>query len=407
MNKILLKIFIIILIIMLLVAFSSSYSALNLENLAVVVAIGIDTSKDNKLDITFQFTDALSVSESGSSESAPSILYTVETSSITSGINLMNSYIGKEVNLSHCKVIAFSEKIAARGISDEIYTLINDAQVRPSTNIVVSKCSAKYYLQNSKPIFENLITKYYEVFSNSSQHTGFTVNATVGNFFDDLLTKSGQPFAILGGVTNDSTNYSSNIDSEKDFTSKSNSSAITGKTNSENMGLAVFKNDVLVGELNSIETLCSLIVRSQVDSFLISVPNPNKSNSYVDLHLTPLSESKIKVTIINGTPYIDIVLKFTGRIYSMEANSDYLSSEMLNLISNSCNSYLESIITDYLYKTSKNFKSDINNFGNDAKRSFLFAKDFSDYNWNEKYKDSFFNVHVNSSIQSSSILTES
>ena len=348
MNKILLKIFIIILIIMLLVAFSSSYSALNLENLAVVVAIGIDTSKDNKLDITFQFTDALSVSESGSSESAPSILYTVKTSSITSGINLMNSYIGKEVNLSHCKVIAFSEKIAARGISDEIYTLINDAQVRPSTNIVVSKCSAKYYLQNSKPIFENLITKYYEVFSNSSQHTGFTVNATIGNFFDDLLTKSGQPFAVLGGVTNDSTNYSSNIDSEKDFTSKSNSSAITGKTNSENMGLAVFKNDVLVGELNSIETLCSLIVRSQVDSFLISVPNPNKSNSYVDLHLTPLSESKIKVTIINGTPYIDIVLKFTGRIYSMEANSDYLSSEMLNLISNSCNSYLESIITDYL-----------------------------------------------------------
>ena len=154
MKKIIKKIFVIILILMLLLAFSKSYSTLNIDNLSIVVAMGIDTSDKNLLQISFQFTNASSVSESGTSEQSPSIIYTVDASSISSGINLINTYIGKEVNLSHCKVIAFSEEIASRGISEEIYTLVNDTQVRPSTNIVISKTSARYYLENSKPLFE-------------------------------------------------------------------------------------------------------------------------------------------------------------------------------------------------------------------------------------------------------------
>ena len=67
MKKIFKKIFIILLILMLLLAFSKSYSTLNVDNLSVVVAMGIDTSDKNRMQISFQFTNASSVSESGSS----------------------------------------------------------------------------------------------------------------------------------------------------------------------------------------------------------------------------------------------------------------------------------------------------------------------------------------------------
>ncbi len=407
MNKIFKKIFIIILIIMLLLAFSKSYSTLNIDNLSVVVAMGIDVSDKNNLKISFQFTNPSSVSESGTSEQSPSIIYTVDASSISSGINLINTYIGKSVNLSHCKVIAFSEELATRGISDEIYTLTNDTQIRPSTNIVISKTSARYYLEQSKPLFENLITKYYEVFSASSSYTGFTSNATIGDFFDSLICHSCEPYAILGGVTNNSTEYTGATNSENDSSTKSNSSSLSGQSTAENTGLAIFKDDVLVGELDSIETLCFSIIRNNVDGFLISVPNPNKSNSYIDLHLTPLTGPKVKVSISNGTPYITLDCRFTGRIYSMEDGADYLDSTMLDQISDSCNSYLETTITEYLYKTSKALNSDINGFGKIARKNFLTLNQFYDYNWSEKYKDSFFNVTVNSAIRSSSLLTES
>ena len=401
------KIFIVILLILFIFAFSKSYSTLNIDNLSIIVAIGIDISEKNNFDVSFQFTNPSSVSESGSSEQSPSMIYTVSASSLSSAINLINTYIGKEVNLSHCKIIAFSEQFANNGISNEIYTLVNDTQIRPSTNIVITKTTAKYYLEHSKPLFENLITKYYEVFSASSRYTGYTCDATIGDFFNNLVSQSCQPYAILGGVNQETTKYNGSTNSEKDSSTKPNSSQLSGESTAENTGLAVFKDDILVGELNSVETLCFSIIQNNVDGFLISVHNPNKSNSYIDLYLTPLVEPNIKVSLPNGSPFVSLKLNFSGRIYSMEDGSDYLNTDMLNLISDSCNSYLQSIITDYLYKTSKDFKSDINGFGITARKNFLTLNDFNSYNWNKKYKDTFFEVKVDSSIKSSSLLTDS
>ena len=400
------RFFILITMLIFLVAFSGSYSALSIDNLSTVVAIAIDSSNTNKLRMSFQFTNASSVSESGSSEQSPSIIYSVDCSSISNGINLMNTYIGKELNLSHCKVIAFAEELAVHGIAEEVYTLFNNAQIRPSTNIVITKCSAKYYLENSKPLAENLLTKHYEIFANSSKSTGYTVNATLGNFFSSLVCSSCESYAILGGVSSEDNETTTGIDSQKDSSNKSNSSSLTGRTSSENIGLAVFKDDKLVGELNSIETLSFLATRNEISSFLVSVPDPNDSNSYIDIYLTPVIDTNVDIDIINGSPYIKVSYSFTGRIYSMKQDSSYLDDDVLQKVSQSCSSYLKTVFSNYLYKTAKDLNSDINAFGKNARSNFLTIQEFEDYNWLEHYTDSFFDVSVDASIRSSYLLTE-
>lgn len=405
MNKIIKRFFIFILVIILFLAFSGSYTSLSIDNIETVVAIGLDTSTTNNLKVSFQFTNSSSVSESGTTEQSPSMVYSIDASSISSAINLMNAYVGKELSFSHCKLIAISEELANAGISDEIYTLINDIQIRPTANIVISKCTAKVYIENSKPLFENLLTKYYEVFSNSSKYTGFTVNATIGDFFNSLVCKSCEPYAILGGLNSENSSDSSSIESEKDVTGKSNESNIQGELGTENFGIAVFKQGQIVGELNSIETMCFLTTRNNVDGFLISIPDPNSEEGIIDIYLTPTSNTTIKVKLLNGSPYIKLNYRFSGRIQSASENTNYLDDSLLNEISSACNNYLESILSDYLYKTAKTFKSDINGFGQEAKKNFLTLEDFEDYNWEEKYKDSFFDVNVSASIKSSLLLT--
>ena len=219
MNKLIKNIFIFILIILFILAFSNSYLSLSIDNLAYVLAIGIDKSDINKLQVTFQFSTTNAVSEGGSTDKAKSIEKTVDASSLSSAINLMNSYMGKQINMSHCKVIIFSEELAYEGISDEILTLINDTQIRPSANIIVSKCDAKYYLEQTKPELENLISKYYEILSNSSTYTGAIPDATIGDFFNALTCKTCMPYAILGNVNS---------------------------SQSENIGLAAFSDERLV-----------------------------------------------------------------------------------------------------------------------------------------------------------------
>lgn len=389
MKKWIRNITIIALIFVFITAFSSSYSSLNIDNLTYVLAIGIDLTNNNELEVSFQFTNPIPAESSASEKSTP-IINAVTASSLSKAINLVNGYQPRQLNLSHCKIIVFSEEIAQRGISDEIYTLINDTQVRPSSNIVVSKCTAKDYLEQTNPEIENLISRYYEIFADSSRYTGHMPNATIGDFFNSLICNTCEPHAILGGLN---------------LNNNSNDSSVQGENNVENIGVAVFNNDQLVGELNSYDTICFLNFRNKVDRFLISIPDPFDSNETLDIYVTPKSSPKIKVDT-SSSLYIDIKCDFTAQIYSMSNNSKYLSDDVLDTISNSCNSYLENMFLEYLYKTSKEFKSDINGFGNFAAKNFLTISEFENYDWLNKYKDAFFNVEINTSVKSGMLILE-
>lgn len=308
-------------------------------------------------------------------------------------------------------MIVFSEDLAKKGIADEIYTLMNDMQIRPSSNIVISKCTAEYYIYNTKPLLEPLLAKYYEKFANSSQYTGYTSNATIGDFFDKMICHACNPYAILGGVNlelpEDSNDDSNDITSSTEASSKSNHSTLSGSTTSENIGLAVFRDGVMVGELNAIETLSFMCINNDIKGFLISIPDSSVESGYLDVYLKPEKKPKIDVSLTNGSPYVKVNCRFSGQIYSMSKDVNYLDDKALTAVSDACDSYLKYVFTEYLYKTSKDLHSDINGVGTHALKLFLTSGEFEDYNWKNAYKDSFFDVSVSTSVKSSALLSES
>ena len=95
-------------------AFSSSYTSHNMSNLAYVLALGIDIGENAKMKVSAQFTnsDSFSPSSSSSDEASGIVLVSGESNSIYSCLNLINTYIGKEINLSHCSAVVFSEEFA-------------------------------------------------------------------------------------------------------------------------------------------------------------------------------------------------------------------------------------------------------------------------------------------------------
>ena len=99
--------------------------------MSYAVAIGIDKGDTTKLKISFQFSKPTSDKES--SKTPSSYIYSIDCDSIYSGINLTNSYISKQVNLAHCKILIFSEEIAYDGISEEITTSLTNKKEEPET----------------------------------------------------------------------------------------------------------------------------------------------------------------------------------------------------------------------------------------------------------------------------------
>ena len=398
-------------VVLILTTFFGINSVNSMDNLAYVVAIGFDIKDTGKLELSFQIAlpsgGESGSSSSSSSQSSSSIVTGVECNSFESGINLVNSYLSKELNLSHCKAVVFSEEIASQGISEYLYTLINHVEIRPTCNVIVSKCNAKYFLNNSSPLLEQLSSKYYEIASTSERVTGYTYNITLLDFFSDFADSFTESFAILGSVNDGNANNAdaSSSDVKTDDSYVASETPIDSQKNIENLGLAVFKGDKLVGELNGIECISHLILTNELDNAVISVPSPFESTNYIDLYITN-SKCKTKVYLTNGSPFIKPDINLSCRIISMSDDYKELTEENIELIEEYAKYYVEKFIYDYLYKTAKIFKSDITAFGKYAVSNFATIDEWNEYNWLDNYQNSFFKVNINVDIVSRYLLID-
>ena len=353
------KILIFLLIIVLIsITLFGMNSVTSMDNLAYVVAVGFDIKDTGKLELSFQIalpsgTEG-GASGSSSSQSSSSIVTSVECNSFESGINLVNSYLSKELNLSHCKAVVFSEEIASQGIGEYLYTLINHIEIRPTCNVIISKCNAKYFLNNSSPMLDQLSSKYYEIASTSERVTGYTYNITLLDFFSDFADSFTESFATLGSVndgnisSNGLNNDSSNNSSSKNNSDQSSSNLsqegtddsyvasetpIDSQKNIENLGLAVFKGDKLVGELNGVECIAHLILTNELENAVISVPSPFESTNYIDLliihrfdYSTPIGETMeaLNEVIKEGkVRYIGASAMYAYQLQKMQDYAEY------------------------------------------------------------------------------------
>lgn len=399
------------------IAFSGIYGTNNIDKLSYVLALGIDVGANNNIELSVQLAKPGGSSEKSgsSSQSSNNIVNSIECSSIESGINLFNSYISKKLNMGHCKVIVFSEEVASKGVATYLYTLLNSVEVSSQANIVVSKCSAKDFLEHSSPLLESLSSRYYDVASVSSEYTGYTQNISLLNFFSNQVDHFMQPVAILGSIntgdiTNSSVGESSSNKSSPDLTNKDSSykageSPISSSGNLENMGLAVFRYDTLVGELTGLESICHLIISNDLKSCNISIPNPIGDSENLDINVRLAHKTKNSVQFVNGTPYISSNIKLKVKIISTTEDAaldkaNYFTPEHIDLIEEACNTYLQKVISEYLYKTAKEYNADIDGFGKYAVKYFVTLQDWNDYNWLDNYQNSTFNVKVDSKVKS-------
>ena len=358
-----------------------NYHNTEINEYAYVMAIGLDVGTNHPLKLTLQIanpsvTAANVASQGGSSDdNSVSIIDTVECSSISSGLTWFNSYLSKEVNLSHCKALVFSEKLASLGISEYIYTLMNNLQFRKSANIIVAQTTSEAFLKNYKPALEKLSANYYENIPTTSKYTGYTQNITVSDFFNDYLDTFQNPIAILGSVDNQ-----------------------------ENIGIALFDKDKFIGKLGISDTICHMLVSKKLVNTRLYIPNVFDDDKSMDFYIDKVKKSTIKVDIVNGTPLIKLDLDIEGELLSMQSNVDILDKATVKNIENYINRYMKYSLLNYLYKTCKEYKTDIDGFGKYAVKYFSNWQDWENYNWLEQYSSSFFDVNVNFNLRSSQLI---
>lgn len=429
------------------VGFSNSYISRRIEHLAYVLVLGIDKGEKARLKISTQFINVSSSSSGASSDSSQIVLTSCEANSMFSGLNLLNSYIGKEINLAHCSVVVFSEEIAKEGISSEIYSLINNEEIRSSANIVVTNCKAYDYINNSKPNLENITSKYFDTFDITSKLTGYFSNITLGDFFNRLSERNSDPIAVLGGLnsTARSEENKSSSNSSKESSSSSNSgnsdningetlnsnsssqdvedqekqeiettqnslvagkSSIVGGRGTENLGIAIFSGDKYIGELTVWESICHSLITNSIDTCIISVEDPLVENKQLEIQLSPNKKSKITSNIENGAININIELNLIANIISLNSNINYEDTDTINKISTATQNRLNDELNKYFDKTARKYNVDIDKYYLSILKYFPYQKNFDDFNYKEKLKNANFNCNTHVNIISSLLITK-
>ena len=398
-----------ILMLSLLIFFAISFSVYiheeNIDDLAYVIAIGVDKGTEDSLSISFQISlpsksknsssDSSSENSNDNSkqESKDTTIKTVECKSIISGLNSVDNIASKRIDLSHCKLIIFSEEVAKDGISNFIYTLENKLELRSNCSILVSKTSAKTFLENTIPTFESSTVSYYESLRNSPKSTGYSYNVTLNDLYTNISDSFGEPCAMLCSLIEENDLDKSRNNSNENQNNQLSSIKIDG--------LAVFKNDKFVGELSSEESLCFLIITNNLKQTSISIPSPFKDNNQIDIHISKFSNTQNKVEIKNSIPHIYTKVFIDSTIMSSNTDFDANSTNELNFLEKSISDYFKNSILKYYDKISKEYNSDICGLGKHAVHYFLTEQDWNNYNWNNKFSEAVFNVDVNVNVNTS------
>lgn len=363
----------------LLFTLTGCYDSTGIEDFHYIVAMGIDNSEKTAISLSVQTAKATGSSKSSSSQSNEYKIYTVDCESIEGGINILNNYLNKKINLSHCSAIVFSEEIAKQGVRDHVNVLGNDTEIRPDCNLIISSKTAYDVLSKVSNSGENFSSRLYEYILTSVDYTGYTVNSTFSDFFSRINNRQTQATAIY---------------------------ALANEDTIQNSGAALFKDDVMIGTISPSQTIAHLIVTNELDSCMISIDNPFDKGSVIDLNLRMTKRPHINVELINNTPFINVNVSVDGSINSSSEEFDYGFPENIKIIEKATSEYLEILIDEYLYSISKDFNSDIAGFGGILSGKFMTLDGLNKVHWNEIFKDSFFEVNVYTTITSSHLFNK-
>ena len=342
------------------------------------------------------------------------------------------------------------------GVASEIYSLINNEEIRPTANLIVSKSTAYDYLNNSNPNLEKLTTQYYETFAITGKFTGYFSNITIGDFYNNLSASHSDSTAILGGLnltarqeaskkseegssggesssgggsgggsssggsssegsssqTINPTDSEQNSENQEDVVTNpedltAGTSSIVGDRGTENFGIAVFKDDKLCGELTAVESICHLLITNKVDSCIVSINNPvSKEEEKIELQLFPRENTKVNVSFDNDTPHISIDVKLNADIMTLDKDVNYETEEVLSKISDATKNYLEDEFNNYLNKVTKEYDVDIDQFSIKAPAHFSTISEWENFNWDKKFKNTEFEVNIDINLFSTMLVTK-
>lgn len=387
-----------IILISLLCVLTGCYDANELDDLAYVIAIGIDKGTSKTLQVTFQIAIPVNISgESSSPGKETSTLLTIDADSVYEAVSLANAQISKEVNLSQNKMVVFSEELAKDGLEGYINPFVTNKEIRPRTSVVVCKSTSREFLSTITPVLETNPARYLDLILSSHSYSGYNIGTELVDFYWNEQSPYVEPIAILAEISNN------NSGNSKD--NNSPSQEVNENPTPKFSGIAVFSGAKMIGELKEDEIIPHRILTNSLQPVNFALPDIKETDKITTVTLSQISKSKIKLNLENNIPQINIVANIHAQLVTSGSPTDYFENENRYQLAKKIEDELSKLIYSYLTKCCKELKTDITGFGKNLRPKYLTLGELEKIDWENIYPNSEFTVNVHVDLNTTQIVT--
>ena len=379
------------------------------DDYAYVIAIGVDEGEDKDIKITFSFANSIKIgggsSDSGSNsqgEEGNLINFTISSTSMFTGLDILRNNISKKVNLSHVKLIVFSKNIAKKGLSEYTDGFIREFKIRPITFMAVAEKSAEDYLNALSPLMAVNPEKYIKnLFSRGKSDFGAKID--IYTFYINSQVDDKDVILPMVGVISEKEDKNEQTN-EKIKSDSMDISAIPLKSKNKAtiIGNAIFKGDKMVDAGENSEQLFLNILRGVGGTFDYTVGKD--SPGQIVLTVIQRDKPDVYADVSGATPKISTVIPLECEITSLGKGN--LNESNFKKIEQMLSSELEADLKKYFFKISREAKCDAIGYGRYAKMHFENWEEWQRYNWQKRIPDIEYSVKVQGKILKFGILDE-
>lgn len=346
--------------------------AMETEDVAYILIVGIDKTADGRIQNTYQVAIPREIAGDGGGGKGGGdedswVINNITADSPGDRRMLLNATMSRYPNISHCVAFIYSEELAREGIWPHLSYTLRSRELRETMFIIVVPGTAEEYIKRNKPKYATQISKFYEAFMISSNLSHYYIPSTVHDFSHRLRNGGGTPYAVYSAI-NPKTGEDRPA-GQKTPEQKSNPYVAGGvpRTGTENpaefLGLAVFRGDKMVGVLNNEETRAVTILQGDFTSSFVGLVDPLKpEKDQVVVNIRGSGKPKITAALHDDGARFDVQVKLDTEIQGISSGINYEAPEYRPLLEEQIANMVKGQI-DFMIKHTQELGTDPVGFG--------------------------------------------
>ncbi len=401
------------------------YDSVTISDVGFVTAIGIDEGSYGQYRFTFQFVkpEELAAKGGGGGDSGKSdkenvsknkalVNLTINAPTVFDALEAINLSLAKSPDLKHAKLILISDKIAKRGLEDELTSFMSSNDFQSNLYVAICKDSCEKYLANINSPLQQNPTRYYDAVFNASL-SPYLPGIYLKDFYIAANSDCIDATLPLVGVKEMKSSKEVAAPFDKNnghFSATAGEGIAFTETDSEAAGMAIFSDSKLTDTVNGGDALKYALIRGTFKQAYYTLPQPedpaSDTRKFFTVSLSQNRKPSYEVDLSGEKPLIFVNLFLEGSFITLPSELNLQSDEngAYEYYADSVKHDLADICLKILEKT-RDDNADIFGFGKKVKMQCLTLDEWDSVDWRNLYRESEFSVNIKLEMERGSRLT--